>query len=210
MIDMSELVRQVESPSVSNLSRYIVKRNFWSIFDRVFRVSTPDGQLILYVKHPVFRFREEFTIWADEAQTRPVFRLKAKQIIAINFCFDITDANTGALLATIQKRGLKSLVRDTFLVLDPSGNQIGTMEEHGHSILRRLLPILTSKHELTINGRQVAFMRQIFRFFTREFEIELQPSALDPRLVLACALLAIIAEARRESGGGWGNLLSSG
>ncbi|MEZ4362830.1 MAG: hypothetical protein R3B48_21745 [Kofleriaceae bacterium] len=207
---MSELVRQVESPSVTNQSRYFVKRKFWSIFDRIFRVFTVDGQLILYVKHPIFRFREEFTIWADEHETRPVFKLKSRQIIAINFCFDIIDAATGSVVATIQKRGLKSLVRDTFLILDPSGNQIGTMEEHGHSILRRILPILTSKHELTINGRQVAFVRQLFRFFTREFQIDLQPSAMDPRLVLACALLAIIAEARRESGGGWSNLLSSG
>jgi uncharacterized protein YxjI len=210
MNGMSELVRQVEPPSVTNQSRYFVKRNFWSIFDRVFRVHTIDGQMILYVKHPVFRFREEFTIWADEHETRPVFKLKSKQIIAINFCFDVTEATTGQLVATIQKRGLKSLLRDKFLILDPSGREIGTMEEQGHSLLRRLLPILTSKHQLTMNGQPVAFVRQLFRFFTREFQVDLQPSAIDPRFVLACALLAIIAEARRESGGGWTNLLSSG
>jgi uncharacterized protein YxjI len=207
---MSELVRQVESPSVGNQSRFFVKRKFWSFLDRVFRVHTADGQMILYVKHPVFRLREEFTIWADEAQTQPVFKLKSKQIIAINFAFDITDALTGQHIATIQKRGLKSLVRDTFLIMDPAGRQIGEMEEHGHSILRRFLPILTSKHEITMGGRQVGFVRQIFRFFIREFQVDLAPSAMDPRFVLACALLAIIAEARRESGGGWGNLLSSG
>lgn len=208
---MPELVRQVQSPSVTNQTRFFVRRKFWSIFDRVFRVQTADGQMILYVKHPIFRLREEFTIWADEAQTQPVFKLKSRQIIAINFAFDITDAVTGQHIATIQKRGLKSLVRDTFLILDPMGNQIGTMEEHGHSLLRRFLPILTSKHEVVMNGQQVAFMRQLFRFFTREFQVDLQPSAMDPRFILSCALLAIIAEARRESGGGgWGNLLSSG
>lgn len=207
---MPELVRQVESPSVKNQSRFYVRRNFWSIFDRVFRVQTEDGQMILYVKHPIFRLREEFIIWADEAETQPVFKLKSQQIIAINFSFDITDISTGQHIATIQKRGLKSLVRDTFLILGPDGEQIGEMEEHGHSILRRFLPILTSKHELTMGGRRVAFVRQLFRFFTREFQVDLEPSAMDPRFVLSCALLAIIAEARREGGGGWGNLLSSG
>jgi uncharacterized protein YxjI len=207
---MPELVRQVESPSVTNQSRFFVKRNFWSLFDRVFRVQTPDGQMILYVKHPVFRLREEFMIWADEAQTQPVFKLKSRQIIAINFAFDITDVATGQHVATIQKRGLKSLVRDTFLILGPDGQELGSMEEHGHSILRRFLPILTSKHEVTMGGRRVAFVRQLFRFFTREFQVDLEPSAMDPRFILSCALLAIIAEARRESGGGWSNLLSSG
>ena len=43
-----------------------------------------------------------------------------------------------------------------------------------------------------------AFIRQIFRFFTKEFQVDMQPSALDPRFTLAVALLALMAEARRE------------
>lgn len=205
---MPELVRQVQSPSVTNQSRYFVKRNFWSLFDRIFRVHTMDGQMILYVKHPVFRLREEFTIWTDDTCTQAVFKLKSRQIIAINFAFDITDAQTGQVIATIQKRGLRSLVRDKFVILDPAGNELGTMEEQGFSLLRRFFPILTSKHQLTMGGQPVAFVQQLFRFFTREFQVDLQPSSMDPRFILACALLAIIAEARRESGGG--NLLTSG
>jgi hypothetical protein len=34
--------------------------------------------------------------------------------------------------------------------------------------------------------------------FTKEFSVELQPSPLDPRFCLAVALLALMAEARRE------------
>lgn len=205
---MPELVRHVQSPSVTNQSRYFVKRKFWSLFDRIFRVLTTDGQMILYVKHPVFRWREEFTIWSDETCTQAVFKLKSRQIIAINFCYDITDAQTGQVVATIQKRGLRSLVRDKFLILDPSGAEIGAMEEQGFSLLRRFFPILTSKHQIFLRGEPVAFVRQLFRFFTREFQVDLAPSSVDPRFVLACALLAIIAEARRENGGG--NLLTSG
>lgn len=205
---MPELVRHVESPSVSNQSRYFVKRNFWSWLDRVFRVTTADGQTILYIKHPVLRLREEFTIWSDETCSRPVFLLKSRQIIAINFCYDVTDANTGRVIATIQKRGLRSLFRDTFHILGPNGEELGTMEEQGNSLLRRFFPILTSKHLITMEGKPVAFVRQLFRFFTRESQVDLEPSSMDPRFVLSCALLAIIAEARRESGGS--NLLTSG
>lgn len=204
---MPELVRHVESPSVTNQSRYFVKRNFWSFLDRVFRVMTADGQMILYIKHPVLRLREEFTIWSDDTCTRPVFILKSRQIIAINFCYDITDATTGQVIATIQKRGLRSLLRDTFHILGPGGEELGTMEEQGHSLLRRFFPILTSKHLITMGGQPVAFVRQLFRLFTRESQVDLEQSKIDPRFVLACALLAIIAEARRESGG---NLLTSG
>lgn len=194
----TELVREVAGVSLATQSQYIIKRRFWSFFERVFRVWTRDGQLIMYIKHPLFRFREEFMVYADEAQTRPLLRVKSKQIVAINFSYEITDANTGEVLGAVRKQGLRSIVRDKFILFDASEREIGYAEEQGASILRRFIPILTSKHAIFSTSGQVAYIRQRFRFFTKEFEVELQPSALDPRFVLAVALLALIAEARRE------------
>lgn len=57
---------------------------------------------------------------------------------------------------------------------------------------------LTSKHAIFVSDQQVAFIKQRFRVFTKEFAVDVQPSNLDPRFVLAVALLALIAEARRE------------
>jgi hypothetical protein len=179
-------------------SRYRIKRPLFSFFERTFRVLTLDGQLIMLVKHPLLRLREEFVVFGDEAQTMPLLVVKSRQIIAINFTFDIVDAATGHSLGTVQKRGMRSLVRDRFIILDPGGNEIGMMEESGASILRRFFPILTSRHGMILHGQEVARMRQIFRFFTKEFEVEMVPSAADPRFILACALLAVMAEARRE------------
>jgi len=195
---MSELVREVASVSLQTQRHYTIKRKFWSVFERVFRVFTPDGQLFMYIKHPMLRLREEFVVHADEAQTRPLLRLKSRQVIAINFAYDITDANTGELLGTVQKKGLRSIIRDKFIILDPTGQEIGYAEEQGASILRRIFPWLTSKHAIFADGQPVAFIQQVFRFFTKEFQVTLQPSRLEPRFVLAVALLALIAEARRE------------
>ena len=195
-----ELVRQVEGVSLTTQRHYIIKRKFWSFFERIFRVWTGDGQLIMYIKHPILRLREEFMVYEDEAQTRPLLRVKSKQVIAINFSYEITDVRTGRVLGAVQKQGLRSIVRDRFTLLDPAGAEIGYAEEQGASILRRFFPWLTSKHAIFANGHQVAFIRQIFRFFTKEFTVDLQPSELDPTFVLAVALLALIAEARREQG----------
>ena len=192
------LTREVQPVSLTSQSRYRIKRRFWSIFERTFRVFTMDGQLMMLVKHPVFRFREEFTVYADEAQNRPLLFIKSRQVIAINFAFEVTDVETGQVLGSVQKRGLRSIVRDKFVVRDSNGQEIGFVEEKGASILRRFFPILTSKHEVVLNGQQAAAIRQIFRFFTKEFEVELAQGVGDPRFVMACALLALIAEARRE------------
>jgi len=193
-----ELVKHVESVSLATQSNYIIKRRFWSFFERIFRVWTPDGQLIMYIKHPIFRLREQFMVFADEAQTKPLLELRSRQVLAINFSYDVTDATNGQLLGTVQKKGLRSLIRDKFIILDPHGAEIGYAEEQGASILRRFFPWLTSKHAIFVDGQQVAFIKQTFRFFTKEFAVSLQPSRLEPRFVLAVALLALIAEARRE------------
>jgi hypothetical protein len=45
-----ELVRQVLSLA-RHPNHYVIKRRFWSFLERIFRVFTADGQLIMYVKH---------------------------------------------------------------------------------------------------------------------------------------------------------------
>jgi hypothetical protein len=195
---VTALSREVGGVSLTTQSHYIIRRKFWSMFERVFRVFTGDGQLIMYIQHPLLKLREEFMVYADEAKTRPLLRVKSQQVIAINFSYMVSDAQTGALLGSVQKRGLQSLVRDKFLILDALGIEIGYAEEQGASLLRRLFPLLLSKHAIFVGGVQVAYIKQVFRFFTKEFTVTTQQSSLDPRFVLAVALLALIAEARRE------------
>lgn len=194
------LVPAARPMSLATQRRYLIKRPFLSFFERTFRVLAPDGQLYMLVRHPILKLKEEFMVYADEARTRPLLRVKSRQIIAINFCFDVFDATSGELLGSVQKQGLKSILRDKFILLDPTGKEIGYAEEQGRSILRRFIPLLTSKHAIFVEQQQVAFIRQIFRFFVKEFAVELEPSRVDPRFVLAVALLALMAEARREDG----------
>lgn len=192
------LTREVGGVSLTTQSHYTIRRKFWSLFERVFRVFTGDGQLIMYIQHPIFKLREEFMVYADEAKTRPLLKVKSRQVIAINFSYEVFDAATGELLGSVQKKGLRSILRDKFIILDPTGAEIGYAEEQGAALLRRLFPLLTSKHAIFVNGQQVAYIRQVFRFFTKEFTVDTQPTSVDPRFVLAVALLALIAEARRE------------
>jgi uncharacterized protein YxjI len=192
------LSREVGGVSLTTQSHYVIRRKFWSVFERVFRVFTSDGQLIMYIQHPLLKLREEFMVYADEAKTRPLLRVKSRQVIAINFSYEVSDAQTGALLGSVQKQGLRSIVRDKFLILDALGVEIGYAEEQGASLLRRLVPLLPSRHAIFARGQQVAVIQQRFRLFTKEFAVATQSSSLDPRFVLAVALLALIAEARRE------------
>ena len=138
----TDLVREVSPVSLTTQSHYVIKRRFWSFFERVFRVFTGDGQLIMYIQHPLLKLREEFMVYADEAKTRPLLQrqVAAGRSRSTSRTTSPT-CTTGELLGAVQKKGLRSIVRDKFIILDPTGAEIGYAEEQGASLLRPLLPV---------------------------------------------------------------------
>ncbi|PIE06212.1 MAG: hypothetical protein CSA75_00710 [Sorangium cellulosum] len=181
-------------------TRYLIKRPFFSFLGRKFHVYSPDGSLCMFVKHPVLKLKQEFTIYTDESETQPLITIKARKVIAINMAMDVFDSNTNEHLGIIKSRGLKSVVRDTWDILDQSENPVGLLQEDGAALLRRLLPILPSEHHIELNGQEVGKIKQIFRFFIKEFELDLSMNQgrIDVRFAVACALLALMAESGRE------------
>jgi len=180
--------------------RYVIKRPFLSFFGRRFHVYAPDGRLVLFVKHPIFRWREKFSVFTDESQQVPVLEIRARQIVALDFLHDIFDARTGELVGTLKRRGWKSFIRDHWDILDPQNQPVGAIEEQGPALLRRFIPLLTSQHSITLGTTPVAHLQQVFRFFVKEFHLDLGMGRgkIDPRFAVACALMAVMAESQRE------------
>lgn len=178
---------------------YIVKRPFFSFFDRTFRVFDAVGNLVAFVRHPFFRLREQFQIFADEAMLQPLATIRARQAIAINPIYDITEPASGQWLGTLRSRGLKSLLCDTWDVLDQTDQPRGKLEELNWSWLRRLFPILIGHWHVLIGDEEVARIDQVFRFFVKEYRLTVAAGQrVDARFLLACTLLALMRENRRE------------
>ena len=210
---MTQAARVTSSPSSSRTGEvdprfrhatYKIKRPWFSFFERTFRVFAPDGSLALFVRHPIMKLRGEWQIFGDEQKTEALVNVKAQQIVAFNYVHDLTDLPTGTKIGGVRTTGLKSIVRDQIEILDAEGRVIGHLIEKGASILRRFFPFLTSKHDIEVNGQVVATVRQKFRFFIKEFHVDQTQVVfgddLDPRLILTCALLAIVNESQREGG----------
>jgi hypothetical protein len=180
-----------------------VRRPWLSFFGRKYHVYAPDGSLVAFIKHPLLKLREQFTMYTDESETTPLIHFRSRQIVAINRLIDVFDAPTGEKVGTIRSRGIKSMFRDTWDILDASDQPVGLMEEEGAALLRRLFRFLPGRHKIELGGQRVAELRQPFRFFVKETWLDLSMSQgrLDTRFALACAVLALMAEARREEGG---------
>lgn len=168
---------------------------------RIYRVFAPDGSLSAFVEQPWFRWRTELTIWADEDQTDPILVIKNRRFAAVNMEHDLFDAKTGQRLGVVRTQGWRSMFRDTWDILDADERPCGQMIEDGAYFWRRILKFIPGRHRIELGGRVVAHITQVFHFFRREFELEIvqQDDPIEPRFAIACALLAMMADLRREN-----------
>lgn len=174
---------------------YTIKRPFWTLFGRTFRVYDPDGNLVLFVRHPM-RWRDTVKFYSDESERVPLLFVESRKALALKQTYDIT-GQEGEHLGLLRSRGFKSITRDVWDLLDSSEQPIGLLQEDGAALLRRFFPIMRGRWHMELGGKPVANIQQRFRFFVKEFAVEL-PGGVDPRLALAGALLALMAEVNRE------------
>lgn len=180
-------------------ARYTIKRPWFTIFGREFRVFDPAGNQVLYVRHKMFTLKDRWSIFSDDSMRVALVSLGARQIFGLNIVTDVTDAHTNQSIGAVRSRGLKSIFKDTWEVLGPTDQVIGHFQEDSNALLRRFIPLLLGRWHLEMYGREVARLQQVFRFFTKEFTLELVPGAVDPRFAIATALLALTREIAREN-----------
>lgn len=181
-------------------TQYVIKRPVFSVLGRRYYVYAPDGSPVLFLKHPLLKLREEFTMFTDDTESTPLLIVRSRKIVAVNMAHDVIDAASQQTMGSVRSRGMKSLIRDTWDLLDPNDQVIGLMEEEGQAMLRRFLKFLPGRHKIELNGRLVATLKQKFTFFGKEVTLDFSPggNALDRRLGIACGLLALIKESSRE------------
>jgi hypothetical protein len=80
------------------------------------------------VRQKAFKLREDVTVYADEAQTRPLYRIEADRVIDISAAYHFTDAG-GTRLGHVQRRGMRSLWRAHYEI-QPAGLDRAALEIH--------------------------------------------------------------------------------
>ncbi len=187
-----------------SFNAYTITRKFFTFLGRDFQVLDPSGNLVMYVRHKILTFKDEWNIATDESMSVPLVRVKAREAIGVNLTTDVFDAGSGAVVGTVRSRGLKSLVRDTWEVLDPAGIVVGELKEDSNGFLRRLLPsiftmpLILGRWHLAVNGETVMVIEEKRTFFVKTFATRILSQGVDRRFAIGCALLALMKELVRE------------
>ncbi|MEO6213456.1 MAG: hypothetical protein ABIP65_07490 [Vicinamibacterales bacterium] len=73
-------------------------------------VTDSGGSLIYYARQKAFKLKEAITVFADEQQTRPLFKVEADRILDVSARYRIEDAG-GTEVGILQRHGMTSIWR---------------------------------------------------------------------------------------------------
>jgi uncharacterized protein YxjI len=94
-------------------------------------VRDAQGNLVFYVKRKAFKLKEAITVFADEAQQRPLYHINADRIMDFSGRYRFTD-NAGRSLGSIKRHGMRSIWKSHYEIDDdaPGGAVMTITEEN--------------------------------------------------------------------------------
>ena len=92
------------------------------------KVVDAAGETVCYVKQKMFKLKEAVNVFADETQQQKLCEIKADRIIDWSANYHFYDSQ-GETFGALRRKGMRSLWKAHYLLLDESDTQIATMTE---------------------------------------------------------------------------------
>ena len=186
--------------------RFTVRAKILSFLGQKFHVYDPAGNVVLFCKMRAFKLKEDIVLYAGEAQETPVLSIKARSIIDFGAAYDVMDLTTGEKVGALRRQGMKSMLRDAWLMLGPNDQELATVQEDGQikALVRRFVDaasiFMPQAFHGEAGGRRVFEMRQNFNPLVRKLECDFSADTsrlIDRRLGMAAAILLMAIEGRQ-------------
>ena len=180
------------------MDKYYIQTKFLKIFGGTFWFKNSNDQVIAYSKQKRFKLKEDIVLYADETCAQPLLSIKARSVIDFGATYDIVDMTTGENLGAARRKGLKSIFKDTWKILDANGNEYAELVEDSIAILRRFVKLIPAKYHFSIQGQHDIMMHQRFNPIIKKTDILIpEGHPLDRRVIAAIALLNSVIEGRQ-------------
>jgi uncharacterized protein YxjI len=185
--------------------RYLLKRQAIALTGK-FRFYDPNGTQVMFSEQRMFRLREDIRVYSDESKSQEVLSIKARQIIDFSAAYDVVDTALNQKVGALRRKGLRSLLRDEWEVLDTNDRVVGLLFEDsiGLALLRRLVlgSWLPQNYDITFGETRVGDLRQNFNLFRYELNLDFSMDVshlLDRRLGIAMGILLAAVEGKESS-----------
>jgi hypothetical protein len=192
--------------SVLNTTNFTVRRKVLKLLGGAFHIYDANEQVIAYSKMKAFKLKEDIRLYTGEDMQTEIISIQARQVIDFGASYDVVDAQQRVKVGTLRRKGLKSMIRDEWLILDPQDREIGLIQEDSTALalVRRFVDaakfFLPQKYNVTIRGQLVATFKQNMNPFVYRLMVDLTPDTnnlFDRRLALASSLLMAAVEGKQ-------------
>ncbi|MCH2573115.1 MAG: hypothetical protein MK103_17275, partial [Planctomycetes bacterium] len=188
---------------------YVIRKTFLKILGSSFRIYDEYGRLVFFSNQKALRLKEDFRLFSDETMQHELLAMQARQILDIGVTFDIFDSRTKEHIGSLRRKGIKSMFRDEWLILDPNEHEIAVIQEESGllAIFRRVSGWFSMLSPQTYIGRigdnQVFRFRQginpILKSVSLDYSFD-QSGQLDRRLGIAAGVLLCGIEGKQGGG----------
>jgi uncharacterized protein YxjI len=190
--------------SAFQYDQYLLKRQVLALTGKL-RIYNPGGQLVMYSQQKMFKLREDIRVYSDESMAQELLYIQARQILDFSASYDVIDSQTGEKVGVWRRKGLRSVMRDEWELLDTNDQPHGMLLEDNltQALLRRFLlgNFLPQNYDILMDERRVADLRQVFNLFRYELNLDFTMDStrcLDRRMGIAAGVLLGTIEGKQD------------
>ncbi len=92
------------------------------------KVTDANGETVCYVKQKMFKLKENVSVFQDDSKQAMLCEIKADRIIDWSACYHFFDGS-GETFGAVRRKGMRSLWKANYEVLDENDVHISTIEE---------------------------------------------------------------------------------
>ncbi|MCP9489882.1 MAG: hypothetical protein MSC31_08395 [Solirubrobacteraceae bacterium MAG38_C4-C5] len=178
------------------MPNFTITQKIHPISTRYVVTEAEGGGEICHVRKKKFQLREELVLWADEGETRPYARVKARNVVDFGGIYEVLD-EAERPVGALRRQGMQSLARVRWEILDAGGTTLAVVQEDSLALalLRRFvgLPLPVGFSFTAPDGGVVGNHKR--RFGLRDV-YDLQVDGIDPRLAIAQGIALDVLEQR--------------
>ncbi|MFC5531853.1 hypothetical protein [Cohnella yongneupensis] len=183
--------------------RYLVRKQILSLVGAKIDIFDSDGREILFSQMKAFKLKEDIRLYGDSTMQEELISIQARSVIDFSATYDVVDSVTGEKLGSMRRKGMKSILKDEWVILDASEAEVGLIKEDSPlmALLRRFLTnLIPQKFHVEMGGERVALFKQDLNPFVGKLNLDFSldsANKLDRRLGLAAAVLLVVIEGQQ-------------
>jgi uncharacterized protein YxjI len=195
---------QSSIPQVFRHTNYLVRRKVFHLFGAAFHIFDPGGNVAFYSNQKAFKLKEDIRIYTGEDMQTEVLTILARNVLDISATYDVFDPRTKAKVGALKRKGMKSMLKDEWLILDAQDKEIGLIQEDNVflALVRRfVINLIPQTFSGTVNGKLVCLFKQNFNPLVMKIDLDYSMDTaglLDRRLGIAGAILLCAIEGKQN------------